>query len=145
MLTRLNKVVAKVGRISTIQRSAVCAFSDKPLKEAGSIADIEGLTGKARKEAMVDRVYGQELFDRDALSFFEEGTKENPIPILSMEDERIVGISLPDDAEIRWFTLRAGELAYDPDTANFFALKKVSQADVDAWAAKAEEEYFAKK
>jgi hypothetical protein len=45
--------------------------------------------------------------------------------ILSVEDERIVGISLPDDSEVRWFTLKAGVLAYDPDTANYFALKKV--------------------
>lgn len=33
---------------------------------------------------------------------------------------------LQDDAEVRWFNLKAGELVYDPDTCNFFALKKVS-------------------
>lgn len=71
------------------------------------------------------RAFGEELYDRDATAYFEEGTRENPVPILSVEDERVVGISLPDDAEIRWFTLRAGELAYDPDTCNYFALKKV--------------------
>ena len=71
------------------------------------------------------KVYGEELFDREANSFFEEGTKENPIPILSTEDERIVGISLPDDAEVRWMILRKNELVYDPDTCNFFALKQV--------------------
>ena len=44
------------------------------------------------------------------------------VQILSVEPERIVGISLPDDAEVRWFTLKAGFLAYDPDTSNYFAL-----------------------
>jgi hypothetical protein len=29
------------------------------------------------------------------LAFVQEGTRANPIPILSVEDERIVGISLP--------------------------------------------------
>ena len=47
------------------------------------------------------QAYGEELFNRDATAYFEEGTKENPIPILSVEDSRIVGISLPDDPEIR--------------------------------------------
>lgn len=122
----------------------------------------------------------------------QEGTRENPIPILSVESERIVGISLPvrrtttavhalcrhaymhthgvvlasilpllasqlplllflsafalqDDAEIRWFTLKAGELAYDPDTSNFFALKKVSKAEVDEWVARAEKQVLGSK
>lgn len=43
-----------------------------------------------------------------------------------------------DDSEIRWFNLKAGELAYDPDTCNFFALKRVSAARVDEWTARAE-------
>lgn len=72
----------------------------------------------------------------------EEGTKENPIPILSTEQERIVGISLPDDSEIRWFTLRKGELIYDPDTANYFALKQVTQEEVDEWVNRAEKAAF---
>ena len=61
-------------------------------------------------------MYGGELFAREAQAFFEEGTRENPIPILSTEAERVVGISLPDEAETRWFTLRKNELIYDPDT-----------------------------
>ena len=124
-----------------------------PKPEEGAIPGIEGLAGRARKEAMYKQVrragicfelrvqpasspvhslsfpslqaYGEELYNRDATAFFEEGTKENPIPILSVEDSRIVGVSLPDDPEIRWFTLHKGHLAYDPDTANYFALKKV--------------------
>ncbi len=74
----------------------------------------------------------------DANIYLEEGTRENPIPILSTEAERVVGISLPDDAEIRWFTLRKGELVYDPDTCNFFALKQVTQDEVDEWVKRAE-------
>lgn len=38
-----------------------------------------------------------------------------------------MGITLPDDAEVRWMILRKGELAYDPDTSNYFALKQVRQ------------------
>ena len=93
--------------------------------EQGSVPDIEALTGRARAEAIVKKVYGQDLFDREAYSVLEEGTRENPIPILSTEDERIVGISLPDDAEVRWMVLRKNELLYDPDTCNYFALKQV--------------------
>lgn len=132
--------------------------------DQGSVPDVEALTGRARAEAMVKKAFDEDLFDRDALQFQEEGTRENPIPILSAQDERIVGISLPvrccvaaeeappfgdtwaplrpsalalrpplpslhrpsqDDAEIRWFTLKKGMLAYDPDTCNFFALKQV--------------------
>jgi hypothetical protein len=78
----------------------------------------------------------------DANIFLEEGTRENPIPILSTENERIVGISLPDDSEIRWFTLRKGELIYDPDTCNFFALKQVTQDEVDEWVKRAEKVAF---
>lgn len=44
-----------------------------------------------------------------------------------------------DDNETRWFTLKAGELAYDPSTQNFFALKQVTRADVQVWLDKAEE------
>ena len=74
---------------------------------------------------MYKRAFGEELFDREANAYHEEGTKENPIPILSTEEERIVGISLPDDAEVRWMILRKNELLYDPDTCNYFALKQV--------------------
>ena len=89
---------------------------------------------------------------------------------MSEQDERIVGITLPvcqrnggaspsyvarlrlvcappaplpraqDDSETRWFTLKAGELAYDPSTQNFFALKIVTKADVQVWLDKAEKD-----
>jgi hypothetical protein len=87
--------------------------------------DVDGLTGRARTEAIFKRVYGKEYFNKEAPTFFEEGTRENPIPILSNEEERLVGITLPDEAEIRWMILRRNELAYDPDTCNYFALKYV--------------------
>jgi hypothetical protein len=32
--------------------------------EQGYIPDIEGLTGRARKEAMIKRAFGEELYDR---------------------------------------------------------------------------------
>ena len=70
----------------------------------------------------------------------QEGTRENPIPILSIEDSRVVGVSLPDDATVRWFTLKAGELTYDPNTCNWFALKKVSKSEVDEWVNRAEKQ-----
>ena len=60
-----------------------------------------------------------------AVPGLQEGTRENPIPILTVESDRMVGVTLADDAEIRWFTLKVGELAYDPSTCNFFALKQV--------------------
>lgn len=41
-------------------------------------------------------------------------------------------------------TLRKNELAYDPDTNNFFALKQVTTAEVDEWVARAEEVAFGK-
>lgn len=63
--------------------------------EQGNIPDVEGLTGRARQEEVFRRAYGESIFDRDALAYFEEGTRENPIPILSVEDSRVVGISLP--------------------------------------------------
>ncbi len=50
----------------------------------------------------------------------------------------MVGVSLPDDSEIRWFTLRVGELVYDPDTCNFFALKQVTEEEVEEWVKRAE-------
>ena len=51
-------------------------------------------TGKTRAEEAFSSAFGQELFDRDALEVFQEGTKENPIQILSNEHERYVGISV---------------------------------------------------
>lgn len=81
----------------------------------------------------------------DALIYLEEGTKENPIPIYSTEDSRIVGITLPDDSEVRWFHLYKNELVYDPDTCNYFALKQVSQEEVDASIKRADELVVGKK
>lgn len=64
---------------------------------------------------------------------FNDATNSCPrLQIYSVEDERIVGISLPDDSEVRWFTLKAGTLAYDPDTMNYFALKKVRGREAQA-------------
>lgn len=97
----------------------------------GGIPDErEGLTGKALDEAMYKEKYGKDLYDRDALTFFDEGTKENPICILSEEPERLVGISLADDANIRWFNLVEGEMVRDPITHNYFALRVIDSADI---------------
>lgn len=54
----------------------------------------ELLVGKAREEEIFEDTYGISLYDRRAMQFMEEGTLDNPICILSEEDERIVGISL---------------------------------------------------
>jgi hypothetical protein len=43
---------------------STAAFAIKVPAEQGHIPDIEGLTGIARKEAMVKRAYGEDLFDR---------------------------------------------------------------------------------
>jgi hypothetical protein len=99
-------------------------------KTGGIPDDREGLTGKALDEAMYVEKYGQEFYDRDALTFYEEGTKENPICILSEEPERLVGVSLTDDANIRWFNLKEGEMVRDPITHNYFALRVISPEDV---------------
>lgn len=42
----------------------VAALSSKVPEEQGHIPDIEGLTGVARAEAVVKKVYGDDLFDR---------------------------------------------------------------------------------
>lgn len=125
--------------------TALRAMSSAPTNEKGSIPDVEGLAGRARQEAMYKKAYGEELFDREASFYAEEGTRENPIPILSVDDSRIVGISLPDDATTRWFTLKAGELSYDPNTNNYFALKKVNREEVDEWVARAEKQVLGTK
>lgn len=39
--------------------------------EAGAIPGIEGLTGEARREAMVKSAFNEDLFDRDAIAFAE--------------------------------------------------------------------------
>eukprot|EP01138_Halocafeteria_seosinensis_P001535 gb/GECG01001573.1/.p1 GENE.gb/GECG01001573.1/~~gb/GECG01001573.1/.p1 ORF type:complete len:134 (+),score=28.80 gb/GECG01001573.1/:1-402(+) len=93
----------------------------------------EGLTGIARKEEVVHQTMGEDvdIFDRDATAFEEEGTKDNPIVILSNERSRIVGISLPDDAFCRYFVLEEGKIMHDPVTNNYLVLRKVDDAAVD--------------
>lgn len=72
------------------------------------------LPGIARKEEIAKLAHGEDfdLFDRDATAFFDEGTKENPIVILSNEPTRIVGCSLEVSALVdqhfpsfRWMTV----------------------------------------
>merc|ERR1712146_487551 len=65
-------------------------------------------------EAVYSEKYGQEFYDRDALTFFDEGTKENPICILSEEPDRLVGVSLTDDANIRCSTSRRARSCATP-------------------------------
>lgn len=47
---------------------------------------------------------------------------------------------LQDDSNIRWFTLKQGEVAFDPVTENYLALKVVTQAQLDEFVAAAEAE-----
>lgn len=49
--------------------------------------------GVSRAEEVYELAYGQKYYDRDALEVFQEGTKENPVMILSNEHERYVGVS----------------------------------------------------
>jgi hypothetical protein len=108
-------------------------------RDATAYYEVSSSTSKGRDPA---GAADPELsgFIRFVFVRLQEGTKENPIPILSIEPSRIVGISLPDDATIRWFTLKAGELAYDPNTCNFFALKQVTKEEVDEWVQRAEKQ-----
>lgn len=71
--------------------------SSAPGGKAGTVAGTEGLTGVARKEEAFEAAFpgAGDYFDRAGVGAFEEGTRENPIPILSTEAERCVGISLP--------------------------------------------------
>lgn len=103
--------------------------------------DFEQATGIARKEEVFTSVYGEEFFDRDAPSATEEGTKENPVLVYSTEPERYVGVSLEEDASIRWFRLKDGELAYDSLTMNYFAMRLVTEDDIAEALAEAEEKY----
>lgn len=41
-----------------------------------------------------------------------------------------MGISLEDDANVRWFHVKEGELVRDPITHNYFALKVVDEAQL---------------
>ena len=43
-----------------------------------------------------------------------------------------------EDSYIRWFVLKENELAFDPVTQNYFALRYVPDADVDAAVAESE-------
>lgn len=89
-------------------------------------------TGVERRETVTHDSFGIDYFDRDAIAAVDdEGTEDNPIMILSAEQERIVGISYEDDAVVRWFNLKAGEKVYDPESMNYFALKVVSNDNVD--------------
>ncbi len=92
-MTRVLLRLAPAARRATAPISAVRVFSVKPLAGEGVIPGPEGVTGVAHKEEVYEAAYGQAFFDRDAPVFHEEGTKENPIPILSVESERAVGIS----------------------------------------------------
>ena len=140
--------------------------------QTGSIPGIEGLTGVARKEAVFKAAFNEEFFNRDAVRYEEEGSRENPIAILSHEAERYVGLSLPDDNEVRWFILKKGAwdggggvdaprshtwapththhhpsnptgyLAFDPDTNNFLALRVVTEEETESWVHVAENTVF---
>ncbi len=71
------------------------ALSAKVPEDQGHFATSkEQAVGKARSEEAYVTAFEQEFFDRDALAVFEEGTKENPIQILSNEHERYVGVSV---------------------------------------------------
>lgn len=45
-----------------------------------------------------------------------------------------------DDANIRWFVLRDGEMAYDPFTNNYLAIRRVSQEQIDTLLAIADKQ-----
>jgi hypothetical protein len=64
-----------------------------------------GLAGNARKEMVWKKAYGYDYFDRATLAFTEEGTRENPIPVLSHYDYRYVGISLPVSRNISYMVI----------------------------------------
>lgn len=109
LLHRPNAVLEVLLLVPSITRTSHCflhvkydaGFAGKVPAEQGYIPDVDGLVGRARQEAVVRKAFGEELYDRDAPAFFEEGTRENPIPILSVENERIVGVSLPVRTALR--------------------------------------------
>mmetsp|Transcript_22925 Transcript_22925/g.42557 ORF Transcript_22925/g.42557 Transcript_22925/m.42557 type:complete len:145 (-) Transcript_22925:293-727(-) len=141
MLSLVARRVASIApRVARAPASTFRAFASKPVPEdEGHIpTDAEQATGVDRSEEVFTTVFGDEFFDRDAISGLEEGTKENPIMVYSAEPERYVGISLEEDSTIRWFCLKEGELAHDPITMNYFALRVISQEQINEALAEAE-------
>jgi hypothetical protein len=104
---RAARGIFSVAGLRTSMRGSTVAVRSFSANNApsgqGHIADdVEGLVGKARSEAIFKRAFGEEWFEREGTAAFEEGTRENPIPILSTEAERCVGVSLPVSARPRW-------------------------------------------
>lgn len=96
-------------------------------------------TGIGRAQELIMDSYGMDLFDRDAVyADGDQGTFEEPICILSHTNHRIVGVSFPEDSEVRWFTLFDGYKAFDPVSCNFFALRTVPIEELDEFVRSAE-------
>lgn len=114
------------------QTGAVSTKDPVPESEGDVPTFREQATGVNRREEVVNDAFGIDYFDRDAiLAIEDEGTEANPIMVMSAAHERVVGISYEDDAVVRWFVLKEGEKAYDPESQNYFALKVVSNDNVD--------------
>ena len=141
--TRLPMVLRAQTPVMTSFRAMSSGKHGDPVPDdQGHIpTDYEQATGVARQEELFTSVFGEEFYDRDPPSAVEEGTKENPIMVYSTETERYVGVSLEEDASIRWFCLKDGELAYDPLTMNYFAMRVVTEDDIAEAIAEAEEKY----
>lgn len=77
--------------VEELRKTAEKATGPEGRADQGYVPDVDGMTGRARREAVYKRVYGEELHDVEPKAFMEEGTRENPIPILSTESERLVG------------------------------------------------------
>ena len=77
--------------VDELKKSAQRATGPDALPNQGYVPDVDGLVGRARREAVYKRVYGEDLHDVEPKQYMEEGTRENPIPILSTESERLVG------------------------------------------------------
>lgn len=117
------------------------AFDDPNVPSSEGVVPTfrDQATGIARAEEVIMDSYGVELFDRDAVfADGDQGTFEEPICILSHTNYRVVGVSFPEDSEVRWFTLFDGYKAFDPISCNFFALRTVPIEEMDEFVRSAE-------
>ena len=133
MLASVAKNAARAPAVASLRKTPARPFfswykkqweGEDPLTHRDLISGREKIQHLAEEQGMV-------AFNRDPIFATPgSGTKENPIEVPSIYDERAVGYECPDAHQLMWFNMTKGPLHYIPAIDKHFKLVKAEDYEI---------------
>jgi hypothetical protein len=120
---KFSQVSRKALSASMVPRSVRAFATDEGYGKISIPTDEEQQGGRRKQELDAEKTGVEGFNTSPVIPTHDQGSKENPILVLSQMHSRTVGFEDPNTNQLKWFNLDQGKLHYVPDIGLYFKLQ----------------------